>query len=98
MSQRDPRLPSYPPGGPAAPGRVPRPPHAPLSQRMRTGHWIAIDCVVAAFSALFVLISVRQAFLNTDQMWLAIGLLMAGGVFFPVALRRRAPATALGPL
>ncbi len=80
------------------PGRVPRPPHAPLSQRMRTGHWIAIDCVVAAFSALFVLISVRRAFYGSDQMWLAIGLLMAAGVFIPVALRRRAPVMAFGGL
>ena len=65
---------------------------------MRTGHWIAIDCVVAAFSALFVLISVRQAFYGSDQMWLAIGLLMAAGVFIPVALRRRAPVMAFGGL
>ena len=98
QSYREPRLPSYPPGGPTAGGRVPRPPHAPLTQRMRDGHWIAIDCVVAAFAALFVLISVHQAFLNTDQMWLAIGLLMAAGVFFPVALRRRAPVMAFGAL
>jgi signal transduction histidine kinase len=100
LSQREPRLPSYPPGGPAAiaPGRVPRPPHAPLTQRMRTGHWIAIDCVVAAFSALFVLISVHRAFYGSGQMWLAIGLLMAAGVFIPVALRRRAPVMAFGGL
>ena len=65
---------------------------------MQTGHWIAVDCVVAAFAALFVLISVHQAFVNTDQMWLAIGLLMAAGVFFPVALRRRAPVMAFGGL
>ena len=64
---------------------------------MRTGHWIAIDCVVAAFAALFVLISVQQAFM-TDQMWLAIGLLTAAGVFIPVALRRRAPVMAFGGL
>ena len=74
MSYREPRLPSYPPGGPrGAPARPQRPPHAPLTQRMRTGHWIAIDCVVAAFAALFVLVSVRAAFTNSDQMWLAIG-------------------------
>jgi len=100
MSYREPRLPSYPPGGPTAfaPARGQRAPHAPLTQRMRTGHWIAIDCVVAAFSALFVLISVHQAFGGSDRMWLAIGLLMAGGVFIPVALRRRAPVLAFGGL
>ena len=65
---------------------------------MRTGHWIAIDCVVAAFSALLVLISVHRAFIGTGQMWLAIGLLMAGGVFLPVALRRQAPVMAFGGL
>jgi signal transduction histidine kinase len=98
LSYREPRLPSYPPGGPTAVGRAPRPPHAPLSQRMRDGHWIAIDCVVAAFAALFVLVSVHQAFLDSNQMWLAIGLMMAAGVFFPVALRRRAPVMAFGGL
>src|ERR1700727_2921381 len=100
MSYREPRLPSYPPGGPTAinSARPQRPPHAPLTQRMRTGHWIAIDCVVAAFSALFVLISVHRAFYGSGQMWLAIGLLMAAGVFIPVALRRRAPVMAFGGL
>jgi signal transduction histidine kinase len=100
VSHREPRLPSYPPGGPSAlaSARAPRPPHAPLTQRMQTGHWIAIDCVVAAFSALFVLISVNRAFLGGGQMWLAIGLLMAAGVFVPVALRRRAPVLAFGAL
>ena len=78
--------------------RPQRPPHAPLTQRMRTGHWIAIDCVVAAFSALFVLIAVHRAFMGSGQMWLAIGLLMAAGVFIPVALRRRAPVMAFGAL
>jgi signal transduction histidine kinase len=65
---------------------------------MRTGHWIAIDCVVAAFSALFILVSVRRAFEDSDQLWLPIGLLVAGGVFIPVALRRRAPVPAFGGL
>ena len=100
MSYREPRLPPYPPGGPTAntPARPQRPPHAPLTQRMRTGHWIAIDCVVAAFSALFVLIAVHRAFFGTGQMWLAIGLLMAAAVFVAVALRRRAPVMAFGGL
>jgi signal transduction histidine kinase len=65
---------------------------------MRDGHWIAIDCVVAGFAALFVLVSIHQAFLDSNQMWLAIGLMMAAGVFFPVALRRRAPVPAFGAL
>ena len=100
MSHDEPRLPSYPPGGPSAvaPARLQRPPHAPLTQRMQTGHWIAIDCVVAAFSALLVLISVHRAYIDANQMWLAIGLLMAAGVFIPVALRRRAPVPAFSAL
>src|SRR5579859_1869485 len=65
---------------------------------MQNGHWIAIDSVVGGFAALLVLISVRQAFMNTDQMWLAIGLLTAAGVFIPVTLRRRAPVAAFGAL
>ena len=65
---------------------------------MRAGHWVAIDCVVAAFAALLVLISVYQSFIDSNQMWLPIGLLMAAGVFFPVALRRRAPVMAFGGL
>jgi signal transduction histidine kinase len=100
LSHDEPRLPSYPPGGPSAvaPARPQRPPHAPLTQRMQTGHWIAIDSVVAGFAALLVLFSVRQAFMNSDQMWLAIGLLTAAGVFIPVTLRRRAPVPAFGAL
>jgi len=94
LPYREPRLPSYPPAGQTA---APRPPHAPLTQRMRTGHWIAIDCVVAGFAALLVLLSVHQALLSSG-MWLAAALLMAGGVFIPVALRRRAPVPAFGGL
>ena len=95
---REPRLPSYPPGGPGAvaPGRGQRPPHAPLTQRMRTGHWIAIDCAVAGFAALFVLIAVAHSFMG--PVWMPIGLLTGAGVFIPVALRRRAPAMAFGGL
>jgi signal transduction histidine kinase len=96
LSYREPRLPSYPPGGPAGPSRAQRPPHAPLTQRMRTGHWVAIDCAVAAFAALFVLIAVAHSFIG--PVWMPIGLLTAAAVFLPVALRRRAPAMAFGGL
>jgi signal transduction histidine kinase len=65
---------------------------------MQTGHWIAIDCAVAAFAALLVLLLVRQAFLHSAQMWLAVAMLTAAGVFIPVALRRRAPVPAFGAL
>ena len=66
---------------------------------MRTGHWIAIDCVVAAFVAVFVLAAVRPDTVTTPGQGLfPIGVLVAAGVFVPVALRRRAPMMAFGGL
>src|ERR1700685_3747527 len=97
-------LPTFPPGRPAAaavpvpPSRAPRPPHAPLTMRMRTGHWIAIDFVVAGFAALFVMASVRPYVLHSGQAWFPVALLVAAGVVVPVALRRRAPMMAFGGL
>jgi signal transduction histidine kinase len=101
--RREPRLPSYPPGGsaavPAAPSRAPRPPHPPLTQRMRTGHWIAIDFVMAAFTALLVVGLVRSSgVMYPGRPLFLVGLLVAAGVFVPVALRRRAPTMAFGGL
>ena len=63
---------------------------------MRAGHWTAIDCVVAAFAALFVLIAAARSYMG--PLWMPIGLLTAAGVFIPVALRRRAPTMAFGAL
>ena len=101
MSHGEPRLPSYPPGGPTAvaPARAQRPPHAaadpadadrPLD-RHRLRRW-------AAFAR-----SVRPGrgahhVPAAGPVWLPIGLLMAAGVFIPVALRRRAPVMAFGGL
>jgi len=75
-----------------------RPPHAPLTQRMRTGHWIAIDCVVAAISALLVVLAVNQVFMGTGHLWVPLSLLVGAAVFIPVALRRKAPVLAFGAL
>jgi signal transduction histidine kinase len=98
-------LPTFPPGrpaaaaSPAAPSAAPRPPHPPLTQRMRTGHWIAIDFAVAAFAAVFVVAAVRPyVMMHPGQAWFPVALLVAAGVFVPVALRRRAPMMAFGGL
>jgi signal transduction histidine kinase len=66
--------------------------------RMRTGHWIAIDFVAAAFAALIVVAAVRPYVLHPGQAWFPVALLVAAGVFVPVALRRRAPMMAFGGL
>jgi signal transduction histidine kinase len=50
-------LPAYPPAGSA---RASRPPRPPLTKRMRQGHWIAIDCVVAAAAALFDMLTAAR--------------------------------------
>jgi signal transduction histidine kinase len=66
---------------------------------MRTGHWIAIDCVVAAITTLVILAAVRPfAPFYSDQALFPIGVLVAAGVFVPMALRRRAPMMAFGGL
>ena len=66
---------------------------------MRTGHWIALDCVVAGFSALFIMSAVRPYMLMyPGRPWFPVGALVAAGVFVPVALRRRAPMMAFGGL
>jgi len=64
---------------------------------MRTGHWIAIDCVVAAFAALSV-VGEAHPISDPTQAWIPLALLLAAGVFVPVALRRRAPGMAFGGL
>jgi signal transduction histidine kinase len=98
-------LPTFPPGrpaaaaDPAAPSRAPRPPHPPLTMRMRTGHWIAIDFVVAAFTAVVVVAAVHPyVSMHPGQAWFPLALLVAAGVVVPVALRRRAPMMAFGGL
>ena len=67
---------------------------------MRTGHWIAIDFVVAAFAAIFVMTAVHPSYrlIHPGQAWFPAALLVAAGVFVPVALRRRAPMMAFGGL
>jgi signal transduction histidine kinase len=79
--------------------RGPKPPHPPLTQRMQTGHWIAIDCVVAAITALFLVAAVKPyTDIPPGRSLFPLGVLVAAGVFVPVALRRRAPMMAFGGL
>jgi signal transduction histidine kinase len=96
MSQADGELPSS--AFPAYPGpadaRSPRP---PLTKRMRPIHWIAIDCVVGGFVALCDTASIAQ-YLPSHGLRIPLALLFLALVFIPVALRRRAPATAFGSL
>jgi signal transduction histidine kinase len=64
---------------------------------MRPLHWIAIDCVAGGFIAVSnAAVAVRS--FPFGQVRIALLLLFLVAVFVPVALRRRAPATAFGAL
>ena len=96
---------SYPPGGrqpgayPAYPGsgESTRPARPPLTKRMRLAHWIALDCVIAGLLAIIAAAAEAHDFPH-GQVRLLFLLLFLVAVFIPVALRRRAPATAFGAL
>jgi signal transduction histidine kinase len=87
-----------------------RPQRPPLTKRLRTGHWIAIDCVVAAFVTLFMLAVVREPVavegnpalgpvqVVSQHVAFPVVLLLAPGIFVPIAFRRRAPVLAFGAL
>ncbi|HEX3516691.1 MAG TPA: sensor histidine kinase [Trebonia sp.] len=64
---------------------------------MRPVHWIAIDCVVAAFLAIIDGAGIGRNLPGGQARWPLVLLFMAV-VFIPVALRRRAPNTAFGAL
>ena len=88
-----------PPGSyPAYPEPATTLPRPPLTKRMRTRHWVAIDCVMGGFIALFDLAISAQYLPVVGNTKLPFALLFMATVFFPVALRRRAPATAFGAL
>jgi signal transduction histidine kinase len=88
-----------PPGAyPAYPESVSTLPGPPLTKRMRTRHWVAIDCVAGAFIALCDLAVSAQFLPRVGNTKLPFALLFMATVFFPVALRRRAPVTAFGGL
>src|ERR1700761_5864506 len=81
---------------PAYPGSADsRPARPPLTKRMRLVHWIALDCVVGAFLAIFGAAATRA---SVGGGRLLLVLLFMAVVFTPVALRRRAPTTAFGAL
>ena len=74
------------------------PPRPPLTKRMRTKQWVAIDCVMGGFIALFAT-AVSLSYLPLiGSARLPLALLFAATVFFPVALRRRAPVASFGAL
>ena len=94
--RREPQpLPTYRPAGSA--GRAPKP---PLTKRMRRGHWIALDCVVAAVATLIVVVIVAHATgpPPSTRISAPVALVVGAWVFVPVGLRRRAPVTAFGAL
>jgi signal transduction histidine kinase len=83
--------PAYPGSGESRPARP------PLTKRMRPIHWIAIDCAVGGFIAICDTAAIGQ-FLPGGGVRIPLALLFLVVVFIPVALRRRAPATAFGAL
>jgi signal transduction histidine kinase len=83
---------------PAYPESRPTTVSPPLTKRMRTAHWIAIDCVIGAFLALIDTAVATPAFPIVGTARFLFALLFLVLVFLPVALRRRAPITAFGSL
>ena len=93
----DDRRPSAYSAYPAYPGSGPsRPPRPPLTKRMRTGHWIALDCVVAGFAAICAAASGAQSLPAGPK--LPVVILFMAAIFIPVALRRKAPVAWFGAL
>jgi signal transduction histidine kinase len=89
----DDRRPSAYSAYPAYPGSGPgRPPRPPLTKRMRLGHWIALDCAVGGFVAIAGAAVAAHNLGGGPK--LPLILLLVVVLFFPVALRRRAPVAA----
>jgi signal transduction histidine kinase len=100
------------PAYPGEPGRPSRPARPPLTKRLGTAHWIAIDCVVAAFAALFMVAVLHQPVevgsavgpngpvqvVTASRSTFPVGPLLAVLTFVPIAFRRRAPVLAFGAL
>jgi signal transduction histidine kinase len=63
---------------------------------MRTGHWIALDCVVAGFAAILAAASGVQELPAGPK--LPVVILFMAAIFIPVALRRKAPVAWFGAL
>jgi signal transduction histidine kinase len=100
-SERDMSSPAgeRPPGAyPAYPEPANALPRPPLTKRTRAKHWVAIDCVVGGFIALFATAASVHSLPLAGSAMFALALLFAATLFFPVALRRRAPVTAFAAL
>ena len=84
-------LPSYPQPRPAGQARP------PLTKRMGTAHWMVIDFAVAVLATLAALIVFVHA--NGPYGVTALPrLMLAAGIFLPIALRRSGPVAAYGTL
>jgi signal transduction histidine kinase len=64
---------------------------------MRLVHWMVLDCLVGGFLAIISAAAEARDFPG-GHLRLLVALLFLAAVFVPVALRRRAPATAFGAL
>ncbi|HEY2577438.1 MAG TPA: sensor histidine kinase [Streptosporangiaceae bacterium] len=75
-----------------------RPRRPPLTKRLRPGHWVALDYVAAALSALVLFLNSQKLEINVTWYGLTgtvTTLLISVAVSIPVALRRRNPMAAL---
>jgi len=82
----------------ARPAARPAVTKAPLTKRMRPGHWMAIDCAVGAIAALSAMFLLWPTFGPPLRLFAPTSVLLAAMVFFPVGLRRRGPVIAYGVL
>jgi signal transduction histidine kinase len=88
------------PALPAHPALAARPAvtKAPLTKRMRPGHWMAIDYAVGAAAALSAMFVLSRSIGTPPRLVAPTSVPLAAMVFFPVGLRRRGPVIAYGVL
>lgn len=69
----------------------------PLTWRLRSGHWLAMDCLAAAGAAILLIgTAERQPLFFGIPHWAAIT--TPAGIALPVAVRRRWPRAALAAI
>jgi signal transduction histidine kinase len=84
--------------GEATPAARPRRP--PFTKRLRPGHWVALDFLAAAATALVMFLALARTVTRGDAFWpgargFVLAALLALVLSAPVALRRRRPLRAL---
>jgi signal transduction histidine kinase len=82
----------------SSPGARPAVTKAPLTKRMRPGHWMAIDCAVGAIAAVLAMFVLSHSLSTPPRILAPAAFVLTAIVFFPVALRRRGPIVAYGVL